>query len=54
MVEETLTVERGPSAELPKGDYESEIRTLIREEYGQETVEECFPAHTQSRVTGRT
>lgn len=52
MVEETLTVERGPSATVPKGDYESEIRTLIREEYGQSTVEECFPAHTQSRVTG--
>lgn len=53
MVEATLTVERGPSAEVPKGDYESEIRALIRREHGQETVEDCFPAHTQSRVTGR-
>jgi predicted subunit of tRNA(5-methylaminomethyl-2-thiouridylate) methyltransferase len=53
MVEATLSVERGPSGEVPKGDYESEIRALIRREHGQATVEECFPAHTQSRVTGR-
>jgi predicted subunit of tRNA(5-methylaminomethyl-2-thiouridylate) methyltransferase len=53
MAEETLIVERGPSGDVPKGDYETEIRALIRAEHGQETVEECFPAHTQSRVTGR-
>jgi predicted subunit of tRNA(5-methylaminomethyl-2-thiouridylate) methyltransferase len=53
MVETTLVVESGPSEEIPKGDYETELRALIAEEHGQETVEECFPEHTQSRVTGR-
>ncbi len=53
MVESTLETETGPSAEIPKGDYETEIRTLIAEDHGQEMVAECFPEHTQSRVTGR-
>ena len=53
MARETLTVETGPSPEVPKGDYETELRALIAEEYGRDTVEECFPDHVQSRVTGR-
>jgi predicted subunit of tRNA(5-methylaminomethyl-2-thiouridylate) methyltransferase len=53
MVEETLVVETAPSEEIPKGDYETELRALIAQQHGQETVEECFPEHTQSRVTGR-
>ncbi|WP_436902868.1 DUF7411 family protein [Halovenus halobia] len=50
---EQLQVETGPSEEIKKGDYESEIRALIVEEYGSETVAEIFPEHAQSRVTGR-
>jgi predicted subunit of tRNA(5-methylaminomethyl-2-thiouridylate) methyltransferase len=48
-----LTVESGPSAEIQKGDYEAELRALIAGEYGRDRVEELFPAHVQSRVTGR-
>ena len=48
-----LRVETGPSAELPKGDYEAELRALISEAYGPDRVDAVFPAHTQSRVTGR-
>lgn len=53
MVEQTLVVETGPSPEIPKGDYETEIRALIADEHGQAAVEDVFPEHTQSRVTGR-
>lgn len=53
LVAERLETETGPSAEIPKGDYETELRTLIAEEHGEEMVEQCFPDHTQSRVTGR-
>jgi predicted subunit of tRNA(5-methylaminomethyl-2-thiouridylate) methyltransferase len=49
-----LTVDRGPSEEVPRGDYEAELRALLAEEYGRERVGEVFPEHTQSRVTGRT
>jgi len=48
-----LTVERGPSGEVQTGDYETELRTLLAEEYGPRRVREVFPEHTQSRVTGR-
>jgi len=50
---EHLAVETGPSEEIAKGDYESELRAVLREEHGEGSVEEIFPPHTQSRVTGR-
>jgi len=53
LVEEHLRVKTGPSEQIEKGDYESELRALIREEYSPETVTEIFPKHTQSRVLGR-
>jgi len=53
LVATSLKVESGPSEQVPKGDYETEIRSIITEEYGQQTVEECFPEHTQTRVRGR-
>ena len=53
MVDQALVVETGPSPEISKGDYETELRALIAAEYGRSTVESVFPAHTQSRVTGR-
>ena len=53
LTEANLTVETGPSEQLRKGDYEAELRALIVEEYGREKVNEIFPEHTQSRVTGR-
>ena len=52
LVEDTLDVEVGPSEAIQKGDYEAELRALIREENGEETVAEVFPAHDQTRVVG--
>ncbi len=48
-----LVVETGPSAEIPKADYEVELRALLVEAYGDGAVAEVFPDHTQSRVRGR-
>lgn len=53
LVDAHLDVESGPSEQVPKGDYETEVRAVIADEYGQETVAECFPEHTQTRVRGR-
>jgi predicted subunit of tRNA(5-methylaminomethyl-2-thiouridylate) methyltransferase len=50
---ETLVVERGPSAQVPKGDYEAELRALITQRRGRDAVDELFPEHVQSRVVGR-
>jgi predicted subunit of tRNA(5-methylaminomethyl-2-thiouridylate) methyltransferase len=52
LAEEYLAVETGPSEELSTGDYEAELRALVRAEHGQATVEAVFPEHVQSRVTG--
>ncbi len=48
-----LVVETGPSESIPKGDYETELRELIREQAGQQRVEAIFPSHEQSRVVDR-
>ena len=53
MAETALVVETGPSAEIPKADYEVELRALLADEHGEHAVEEVFPDHTQSRVRGR-
>ncbi|ELZ34008.1 hypothetical protein C474_03585 [Halogeometricum pallidum JCM 14848] len=52
MVDATLDVESGPSEEISKGDYEGELRALIAEEHGQETVSHVFPDHNQTYVRG--
>jgi len=52
LVDANLEVEVGPSEDLPKGDYEAELRALIREEYEDAAVAEVFPAHDQTRVVG--
>ena len=53
LVEATFDVQQGPSEEVPKADYEDELRTLIAEEHGEATVEEVFPDHDQTYVHGR-
>jgi len=53
LVAATLDVEAGPSEELPRADYEAELRALVAETHGPETIGEVFPAHEQSVVTGR-
>jgi len=51
---ETFDVQQGPSEEVPKADYEDELRTLIADEHGEETVvSEVFPDHNQTYVHGR-
>lgn len=53
LVERLLHVETGPSERLATADYETELRALMADEYGQETVGDVFPDHVQSRVVGR-
>ncbi|WP_410766390.1 alpha hydrolase [Haloferax sp. DFSO60] len=53
LVDSHLRVETGPSEEIPKADYEGELRALIAEEHGPEAVAEVFPKHVQSYVHGR-
>jgi predicted subunit of tRNA(5-methylaminomethyl-2-thiouridylate) methyltransferase len=52
LVDATLDVESGPSEEISKGDYEAELRALIADEHGLETVAEVFPDHDQTYVRG--
>jgi len=52
LVAARLEVETGPSEAIPKGDYETELRALLREERGEGTVAEVFPDHDQTRVVG--
>jgi predicted subunit of tRNA(5-methylaminomethyl-2-thiouridylate) methyltransferase len=52
LVDETLEVETGPSAEIPKADYEAELRALLAADHGDEAVASVFPDHEQSYVRG--
>lgn len=53
LVDTHLTVESGPSETIQKGDYETELRERIRSQWGETAVEDLFPDHEQTRVTGR-
>ncbi|WP_101294195.1 DUF7411 family protein [Halegenticoccus soli] len=52
LVESQLAVESGPSEEIPKSDYEGELRRLLAERYGSDAIVEVFPAHEQTYVRG--
>lgn len=52
LVETTFDVETGPSEEVPKADYEGELRRLLVEEHGIEAVAAVFPDHDQTYVHG--
>jgi hypothetical protein len=52
LVDANLEVESGPSERITKGDYETELRALIAEEHGPDTVETVFPEHEQTYVRG--
>ena len=54
IVASKLDVETGPSEEIPKADYEGELRAILRERYGAEAVREVFPDHEQTYVHGVT
>jgi predicted subunit of tRNA(5-methylaminomethyl-2-thiouridylate) methyltransferase len=53
LVERYLRIEEGPTESIPKADYETELRELIRQRDGEEKIKELFPAHIQSHVLSR-
>ena len=53
LVETNLDVVAGPSEEIPRADYEGELRTLLRRAHGPDAVRTVFPAHEQTYVRGR-
>lgn len=53
LVDAHLIVESGPSEEISKGDYETELRAYIGRKWGETTVDDIFPTHEQTRVVGR-
>ncbi len=53
LTERELDVETGPSEEIPRADYEGELRELIRTDHGEEAVRSVFPEHDQTIVRGR-
>ena len=53
LVAETLAVETGPSEEVPKADYEGELRAVLADRHGDEAVGDVFPDHEQTYVHGR-
>ncbi len=53
LVESSFDVEVGPSEEIPKADYEGELRTLLADRHGEEAIAAVFPAHEQTYVHGR-
>ncbi|MFB6251605.1 MAG: alpha hydrolase [Halobellus sp.] len=52
IVAEALDVETGPSEQIPRGDYEAELRALLAQERDQAAVDAVFPDHEQSYVRG--
>ncbi|WP_267640871.1 DUF7411 family protein [Haloarchaeobius amylolyticus] len=52
LVEAELDVTIGPSEEIRRADYEAELRALLAEQRGTDAIEEVFPAHDQTYVTG--
>lgn len=53
LVEATFEVEAGPSEQIQKADYESELRALLADQHGSEAVGDVFPDHEQTYVHGR-
>jgi predicted subunit of tRNA(5-methylaminomethyl-2-thiouridylate) methyltransferase len=52
LVEAELDVTIGPSEEIPRADYEAELRELLAEQRGSDAIEDVFPAHDQTYVNG--
>ena len=53
IVANEFDVQVGPSEDIPKSDYEAELRAILAEEYGEDAIPEVFPHHEQTRVHGR-
>jgi len=52
LVEATLDVTVGPTEEIPRADYEGELRALMAASHGEAAVAEVFPDHDQTYVEG--
>jgi predicted subunit of tRNA(5-methylaminomethyl-2-thiouridylate) methyltransferase len=52
IVDAELDVEVGPSEEIPRADYEAELRAVLAEEHGEDAIREVFPDHDQTYVHG--
>jgi predicted subunit of tRNA(5-methylaminomethyl-2-thiouridylate) methyltransferase len=52
LADATLDVTTGPSASVPRADYEAELRALLAARDGKESVDAVFPSHDQSHVRG--
>jgi predicted subunit of tRNA(5-methylaminomethyl-2-thiouridylate) methyltransferase len=52
LVDAELDVEVGPSEEIPRADYEAELRAILRAEHGEDDIREVFPDHDQTYVHG--
>ena len=52
LVSQTLEVTVGPSEDIPRADYEAELRAIIRDEWSDVAITDIFPAHDQTVVTG--
>jgi predicted subunit of tRNA(5-methylaminomethyl-2-thiouridylate) methyltransferase len=52
LVEANLEVTVGPTEEIPRADYEAELRALLAEEHGEDAVADVFPDHDQTHVEG--
>jgi hypothetical protein len=52
LVDAELDVQVGPSEEIPRADYEAELRALLAEEHDEDAIREVFPDHDQTYVHG--
>lgn len=50
LVEANLDVTVGPSEEIPRADYEAELRALLADEHGEDAIADVFPDHDQTYV----
>ena len=53
LVDATLDVQAGPSEDVPRADYEAELRVLLADREGPGAVDTVFPDHEQTVVRDR-
>jgi hypothetical protein len=53
LVQKYLEIEQNQSEKIIKADYETELREIIRQTYGDDKVSQIFPSHVQSRIIKR-
>lgn len=48
-----LSLRTGPSEQIPRADYEAELRAILRDRRSTEAIDEIFPDHEQTIVLDR-